>query len=93
MLSFGYASRPSRPPTPESFHEWVRNQFGERLFSIFFKTYTEKVWGMSCDEISADWAAQRIKGLDLWRAVSNALRTRSLRAAQAPKTGGQSSRR
>jgi protoporphyrinogen oxidase len=47
----------------------VRNQFGEKLFSIFFKTYTEKVWGMSCDEISADWAAQRIKGLDLGVAV------------------------
>ena len=45
----------------------MRNQFGERLFSIFFKTYTEKVWGMPCDEISADWAAQRIKGLDLRR--------------------------
>ena len=51
---------------PVTFHEWVANQFGERLFSIFFKTYTEKVWGMCCDEISADWAAQRIKGLDLW---------------------------
>jgi len=59
---------------PETFHEWVSNQFGERLFSIFFKTYTEKVWGMSCDEISADWAAQRIKGLDLWSAMANALR-------------------
>jgi protoporphyrinogen oxidase len=56
---------------PKTFHEWVRNQFGERLFSIFFKTYTEKVWGMSCDEISADWAAQRIKGLNLYRAVLN----------------------
>jgi protoporphyrinogen oxidase len=54
---------------PKTFHQWVRNQFGERLFSIFFKTYTEKVWGMSCDEISADWAAQRIKGLDLATAV------------------------
>src|SRR5204863_775099 len=59
---------------PENFHDWVANQFGERLFSIFFKTYTEKVWGMSCDEISADWAAQRIKGLDLWVAVMNALK-------------------
>jgi protoporphyrinogen oxidase len=57
-----------------SFHDWVANQFGERLFSIFFKTYTEKVWGMSCDEISADWAAQRIKGLDLMEAVGAALR-------------------
>ena len=73
---------------PESFHDWVANQFGERLFSIFFKTYTEKVWGMSCDEISADWAAQRIKGLDLWSAMSNALRN-SLPRAAAPKKGGQ----
>jgi hypothetical protein len=47
---------------PKTFHQWVRNQFGERLFAIFFNTYSEKVWGMSCDEISADWAAQRIKG-------------------------------
>jgi protoporphyrinogen oxidase len=62
---------------PRTFHQWVRNQFGERLFAIFFKTYTEKVWGMSCDEISADWAAQRIKGLDLATAVIDAL-TRSL---------------
>ena len=54
---------------PKNFHQWVRNQFGEKLFSIFFKTYTEKVWGMSCDEISSDWAAQRIKGLSLSAAV------------------------
>jgi protoporphyrinogen oxidase len=71
---------------PETFHQWVSNQFGERLFSIFFKTYTEKVWGMSCDEISADWAAQRIKGLDLWSAMANALR-RSMR----PQGGGTDS--
>src|SRR5262249_41922416 len=57
-------------------------------FSIFFKTYTEKVWGMSCDEISADWAAQRIKGLDLRVAVLNALK-RSLRPARPAKTGGK----
>ncbi len=63
---------------PRSFHDWVRNQFGEKLFSIFFRTYTEKVWGMSCDEISADWAAQRIKGLSLLGAVLSGLR-RSLR--------------
>ena len=67
-------ARPAPMPEPKSFHEWVRNQFGERLFSIFFKTYTEKVWGMSCDEISADWAAQRIKGLDLGAAIRDALR-------------------
>jgi protoporphyrinogen oxidase len=56
-------------PAPRSFQEWVTNQFGRRLFEIFFKTYTEKVWGMSCAQISADWAAQRIRGLSLWSAV------------------------
>ena len=54
---------------PKSFEQWVVNQFGHKLFSIFFKTYTEKVWGMPCDEMSADWAAQRIKGLSLGAAV------------------------
>jgi len=72
MASFAWAKvRPVE--NPRTFHQWVRNQFGERLFSIFFKTYTEKVWGMSCDDISADWAAQRIKGLDLWSAVRDGL--------------------
>ncbi|MFL4967705.1 MAG: NAD(P)/FAD-dependent oxidoreductase [Xanthobacteraceae bacterium] len=87
MLS--YACAKALPiPEPRSFHQWVRNQFGERLFSIFFKTYTEKVWGMSCDEISADWAAQRIKGLDLGVAVINALK-RSLKPHRpAPAAGG-----
>ena len=88
MLSYAYAK--ARPvDSPRTFHEWVRNQFGEKLFSIFFKTYTEKVWGMSCDEISADWAAQRIKGLDLGVAVMNALKralvpTRPARSGSGP---------
>jgi protoporphyrinogen oxidase len=59
-----------RPITPErSFEDWVVNRFGRMLFQIFFKTYTEKVWGMPTNEISADWAAQRIKGLSLTKAV------------------------
>jgi protoporphyrinogen oxidase len=58
---------------PANFQEWVTNQFGARLFRIFFKTYTEKVWGMKCTEISADWAAQRIKGLSLATAIKHAL--------------------
>jgi protoporphyrinogen oxidase len=75
MCVMSYAYKRAFPnENPENFREWVSNQFGDRLFSIFFKTYTEKVWGMSCDEISADWAAQRIKGLDLWGAMANALR-------------------
>jgi len=58
---------------PANFEDWVVNQFGRRLFNIFFKTYTEKVWGIPCKEISADWAAQRIKGLSLSSAIWNAL--------------------
>lgn len=85
VLSYLYAR--ARPiEQPKSFHDWVRNQFGERLFSIFFKTYTEKVWGMSCDAISADWAAQRIKGLDLGAAIRDAL-GRSLGLKPKQKAG------
>ena len=58
---------------PRSLEDWVRNQFGWRLYSIFFKTYTEKVWGISTKELSADWAAQRIKSLDLWVVIRSAL--------------------
>ena len=58
---------------PVSFADWVSNHFGKRLFKIFFETYTEKVWGMPCQEISADWAAQRIKGLSLFSAVLNSI--------------------
>ena len=72
MLSFARARLfPTQPA--KSFEDWVSNQFGKRLFRIFFKTYTEKVWGMSCQEISADWAAQRIKGLSLASAIKHAL--------------------
>ena len=61
---------------PSNFQDWVSNQFGSRLFNIFFKTYTEKVWGMDCREISADWAAQRIKGLSMTSLILSALRPR-----------------
>jgi len=87
LSSYAYAKIfPSAPA--RTFHDWVRNQFGERLFQIFFKTYTEKVWGMSCDEISADWAAQRIKGLDLLTAVVNGLK-RSLSLGGNAAAGGK----
>ncbi len=56
-----------------SFEDWVTKRFGRRLFEIFFKSYTEKVWGMPCSEIDAEWAAQRIKNLDLLEALRNAL--------------------
>ena len=71
-----------------SFQDWTVNQFGHKLFSIFFKTYTEKVWGMPCDEMSADWAAQRIKGLSLGAAVLDGLK-RSLKLNKRPNDGMQ----
>lgn len=72
--------------TVRSFEDWTVNQFGHKLYSIFFKTYTEKVWGMPCDEMSADWAAQRIKGLSLGAAVMDGLK-RSLGLNKKPNDG------
>ena len=62
-------------PEPEerNFEQWITNRFGRRLFQIFFQSYTEKVWGIPCSQIRADWAAQRIKQLDLVSAVRNAV--------------------
>ncbi|MGH9305966.1 MAG: FAD-dependent oxidoreductase [Acidimicrobiales bacterium] len=63
-----------RPPQkPESFEGWVAARYGWRLYRKFFKTYTEKVWGVDASELPADWAAQRIKNLTLFNAVLNAL--------------------
>lgn len=85
MASFAKAKLfPNR--NVRSFQDWTVNAFGHKLFSIFFKTYTEKVWGMPCDEMSADWAAQRIKGLSLWGAVMDGLK-RSLGLNKRPNDG------
>jgi protoporphyrinogen oxidase len=56
---------------PVSFEDWVVNNFGRLLFETFFKSYTEKVWGIPTSKISADWAAQRIKGLSIRTIISN----------------------
>ncbi|MGO9820235.1 MAG: NAD(P)/FAD-dependent oxidoreductase [Solirubrobacteraceae bacterium] len=56
----------------ESFEDWVSNRFGKRLYNHFFKTYTEKLWGVSASEIRAEWAAQRIKGLSFFSAAKSA---------------------
>ncbi len=61
---------PYKPET--TFTQWVSNRFGRKLFELFFRTYTEKVWGISCDELSANWAAQRIKNLSLVKAILRA---------------------
>ena len=60
-------------PQETNLEEWMCNRFGRRLFMMFFKAYTEKVWGLACTEIRAEWAAQRIKTLTLWSAVRSAL--------------------
>lgn len=57
----------------ETFEDWVIDHFGERLYRIFFKTYTEKVWGIPCHKICADWAAQRIQNMSLKRVILNTL--------------------
>lgn len=57
----------------DTFEQWVSNRFGKRLYQTFFKTYTEKVWGIPCSEIRSEWASQRIKGLSLLSALRNAL--------------------
>jgi protoporphyrinogen oxidase len=56
----------------EDFESWVVNRFGHRLYNIFFKTYSEKLWGIPCTHLDADFAAQRIKKLSLYEAVKNA---------------------
>jgi protoporphyrinogen oxidase len=71
LYSYAYAKlRPS--PLEENLEQWVSNRFGRRLYEIFFKTYTEKVWGIPCTEIRAEWAAQRIQNLSLAKAIVNA---------------------
>jgi protoporphyrinogen oxidase len=59
-------------PVEDNLEQWVTNRFGKRLYEIFFKTYTEKVWGIPCTEIRSEWAAQRIQGLSLARAILSA---------------------
>ncbi|MDD5629845.1 MAG: FAD-dependent oxidoreductase, partial [Elusimicrobia bacterium] len=68
-----YMGAKVHPIEPElDFEAWVSNNFGRFLFNVFFKTYTEKVWGISCREISSEWAAQRIQRLSLFTALLNA---------------------
>ena len=68
LASYVWAKiRPVRPE--QSFADWVSNRFGRRLYRIFFKTYTEKVWGIPCERISSQWAAQRIRGLSIRTAL------------------------
>jgi protoporphyrinogen oxidase len=69
-----YMKAQARPRRPEkSLQDFLINRFGRELFLTFFKTYTEKVWGVPCEQISAAWGAQRIKGLSLRKAATHFL--------------------
>ena len=74
-------------PAPRSLEDWVISQFGKTLYKLFFKTYTEKVWGIDCNRISAAWGVQRIKGLSLRTAIIDAFwkkrRKRCILSSQA----------
>jgi protoporphyrinogen oxidase len=71
-LSYGQAQVSFRSPEV-TLEDFLINRFGNRLYRTFFKEYTEKVWGVPCEEISAEWGAQRIKGLSVTKAIGHAL--------------------
>lgn len=72
--AFSYFKAIIKPRKPvKTFEDWVINHFGEKLYKEFFKSYTEKVWGMPCNKLQATWAAQRIRGLSFFKAAKNAL--------------------
>lgn len=74
LCVLSYLKQKIAPTKPDgSFETWVTGRFGYRLYSIFFKTYSEKLWGIPCTELDEDFAAQRIKKLSLFEAVKNAL--------------------
>ena len=72
-LSSYVSARSRGPASGEDFQSWMSARFGSRLFEIFFKTYTEKVWGIPCSQLSGDWADERVRGLSLGEAVRRAL--------------------
>ena len=87
LIFLSYVRAQVFPEKPEeTFEQWISNRFGKRLYRIFFKTYTEKVWGIPCNQIMAEWAAQRIKGLSLLAAVKSALIKKPQRKGAVIKT-------
>ena len=93
-IGFSYARANLISRTPENtLEDFLINRFGDRLYRTFFKDYTEKVWGVPCTQISAEWGAQRIKGLSIAKAIGHAVTHRSFsqidgyRSKAAPKPG------
>ncbi|MFT4061476.1 MAG: NAD(P)/FAD-dependent oxidoreductase [Edaphocola sp.] len=87
-IFFSYmAARISPRKHEKSLEDFFINRFGTELYRTFFKDYTEKVWGISCSEISADWGAQRIKGLSIIKAVQHAIKQQTKKKGNAGNGG------
>jgi protoporphyrinogen oxidase len=89
-LSYGQAQLKSRSPEI-TLQDFLINRFGTRLYCTFFKEYTEKVWGVPCEEISAEWGAQRIKGLSVAKAIAHALASPFRDSSDAAQRGTETS--
>jgi protoporphyrinogen oxidase len=89
-LSYGRAQLTSRAPEI-SLEDFLTNRFGTRLYRTFFKDYTEKVWGVPCREISAEWGAQRIKGLSVAKVIAHALSSPFRNASDVAQKGTETS--
>src|ERR1700731_924405 len=89
-LSYGHAQLKSRSPEI-TLEDFFINRFGTRLYRTFFKDYTEKVWGVSCAEISAEWGAQRIKGLSVAKVIAHALASPFRNSSDAAQKGTETS--
>jgi len=83
-MSYFYWRRRLRKMQPRTFEEWVVHRFGRRLYDAFFRSYTEKVWGIPGSEIQAEWAAQRIQEFNLWHAILGILRLNRFRRGHTP---------
>jgi protoporphyrinogen oxidase len=89
-LSYGLAQLNSRSPE-KTLEDFLINRFGTRLYRTFFRDYTEKVWGVPCTEISAEWGVQRIKGLSVAKAIAHALTSPLRGSSDAAQKGTETS--
>jgi protoporphyrinogen oxidase len=91
-LGISYARARLLPRNPErTLEDFFINRFGYRLYRTFFKDYTEKVWGVPCEQISAEWGAQRVKGLSITSALLHALRSAMPRSTDLAQKGVETS--
>lgn len=89
-IFFSYMAAQISPRKQEqSLEDFFINRFGKELYHTFFKDYTEKVWGIACDKISADWGAQRIKGLSIIKAIQHAVKQQTKKKARTEDAIGQ----